>query len=65
MMRNEELLSLIGEIDDVWLTEAEKVMLKDKNFGRLVKLGILAAATSFAFAAAVWMMYGRQSRKAA
>ena len=65
MKKNEELFSLIGEIDDEWLTETEKVMLKNKNFGKLVKLGILAAATSFAFVAAVWMMYGRQGSKAA
>ena len=59
-MNNDELLRIIGDIDDEWLTEAEKVMLQNKNFSRLVKLGLLAAATSFAFAAAVWMMYGRR-----
>ena len=64
-MKNDELFKLIGEIDDEWLSEAEKAILGNKNFGKLVKLGILAAATSFAFAAAVWMMYSRQRRKSA
>ena len=60
-IKNEELFSLIGEIDDQWLTEAEKAILGDKNFVRLVKLGLFAAAASFAFVAAVWMFYGRKT----
>ena len=62
MMGNEKLLGLIGEIDDAWLSEAEIAIMGNKHFGRLVKLGLFAAATSFAIAAAAWMMYRRQKR---
>ena len=51
----EKLFDSIGELDDVWLDEAENVIFENARFGKALKLGMIGLAASFGFAAAVWM----------